>query len=173
MIRELTVEDYEKAKELVYQVHKLHLEHRPDIYIDGNPLPLNYFNELLNGKESFNYIYEEDSKIIGLIKAIKKVNRAIPIAKKRTTYFVNDIVVDKNSRRKGIGKQLYQFLINRAKKEKVDAIELNVWAFNESAIKFYESIGMSVKNMKLEQIINISNTEIKNIQVNVTDRIGD
>lgn len=103
--------------------------------------------------------------------ATKKNNRAIPISKKRTIYFIEDIVVDKNSRRKGIGKKLYYFLKEQASKEKIDAIELNVWAFNESAIKFYESLGMSVKNMKFEQLINNDKIESKNIDLKVTSKV--
>lgn len=46
MIREMKLEDYEEVKELFYEAHNLHLENRPDIYKDGNPLPLKYFEEL-------------------------------------------------------------------------------------------------------------------------------
>lgn len=171
MIRKIVEEDYEELRKLVYQVHELHYSNRPDIYIDGNPLPLEYFNGILNDTTAFNYVYVEDNKILGLLMATKKNNRAIPISKKRTIYFIEDIVVDKNSRRKGIGKKLYYFLKEQASKEKIDAIELNVWAFNESAIKFYESLGMSVKNMKFEQLINNDKIESKNIDLKVTSKV--
>lgn len=171
MIRKIVEEDYEELRKLVYQVHELHYSNRPDIYIDGNPLPLEYFNGILNDTTALNYVYVEDNKILGLLMATKKNNRAILISKKRTIYFIEDIVVDKNSRRKGIGKKLYYFLKEQASKEKIDAIELNVWAFNESAIKFYESLGMSVKNMKFEQLINNDKIESKNIDLKVTSKV--
>ncbi len=41
-----------------------------------------------------------------------------------------------------------------AKENECSPIELNVWAFNDEAIKFYESIGMSVKTMILEKKLN-------------------
>ncbi len=56
-------------------------------------------------------------------------------------------------KKKGIGKKLYNYLLDKAKKEGIDAIELNVWSFNSSAIKFYESLGMTIKNMKFESIL--------------------
>lgn len=62
------------------------------------------------------------------------------------------------------------------KKENIDAIELNVWAFNESAIKFYETLGMSAKNMKLEQILNkkySENVGVKDNKINVTYKVGE
>ena len=85
--------------------------------------------------------------------AEKQKSKSLPIAKERTTYFINDIVVDKNYRRKKIARKLYDLLLEKAKLEKVNSIELNVWAFNEDAIKFYESLGMKVKNMKFEDIV--------------------
>lgn len=160
MIRKIKTNDYERLKELVYQVHQLHYSNRSDIYVDGDPLPLAYFNEMLDADDAFNYVYEEEGKICGLLMAQKKKVSPIPIIKQRTIYFIEDIVVDDSCRRRGIGKKLYNFLLERSKTENVDAIELNVWAFNEPAIKFYESLGMSVKNMRFEQVLNSNNIDL-------------
>lgn len=171
MIRKMVEKDYEELNNLVQQVHELHYLNRPDIYINEDPLPLEYFNEMLNDDTAFNYVYEEDNKICGLLMATKKSNHVLPILKQRTTYFIEDIVVDKNSRRKGIGKKLYNFLKEKANKENVDAIELNVWGFNESAIKFYESLGMSVRNLRYEQLLNNPHVETKNYEVKTTSKV--
>lgn len=154
MIRKLELKDYDSAKKLVYQVHKIHYENRNDIYTDGNPFPKEYFNNIINDNKYLNYVYEENNQILGLLIASKKTNNNVPIAKLRTTYFIDDIVVDNNYRRKGIGKILYNYLLEKAKNNKIDSIELNVWSFNKDAIKFYEELGMSVKNMKLEHLLN-------------------
>ena len=71
LIRKIENKDYEELVKLVYQVHKLHYEHRPDIYIDGNPLPKEYFEEMLNDKNALNIVYEENGKIMGLLMAEK------------------------------------------------------------------------------------------------------
>ena len=86
--------------------------------------------------------------------ATKQNARDIPIANKRTIYYINDIVVDKNFRRKSIARKLYDYLLEKAIKEKVDAVELNVLSFNDSAIKFYESLGMTIKSIKYEKVLN-------------------
>ncbi len=171
MIRRIKENDYSLLKELVSQVHELHCTNRPDIYLDGNPLPKEYFENILRNENNINLVYEENNIIKGLLLAEKKENNKIPIAKDRKIYFISDIVVDKEYRRQGIGKNLYNYLLELSKKEHIDAVELNVWAFNTNAIKFYSSLGMSVKNMKLEKILSTSDVEQENISINITSNV--
>lgn len=152
MIRELVLDDYEEVVKLVYQVHELHLSNRPDIYNDANPCPLGYFENIINS-ESIKYAYVEDNKIIGVVLGKKEVTNSIPILKPRIVYYIDDIVVDKNFRHKGIGKKLYNYVLDKAKDDEVDSIELTVWAFNRDAINFYKSLGMNEKNIRFEQKI--------------------
>ena len=152
-IRILILSDYDEVKNLVYQVHELHFKNRPDIYRDGNPLPLSYFEKIVNDKDSLNYVCIEENKIVGLITSYKINKKSTPIEQERTVRFIDDIIVDKNHRRNGIGKYLYNFLKEQSIIEKVDSIELNVWAFNKDAISFYESLGMTIKNMKMENVL--------------------
>ena len=172
MIRKVEKKDYEELVKLVYQVHELHYERRPDIYVDCNPLPKEYFENMLNDENALNFVFEEEGIIMGLLMATKKHNNAITIARERVTYFIDDIVVDSNYRRKGIGKSLYEYLLNIAKINKVDSIELNVWAFNKSALKFYESLGMTVKNMKLENILTNDNVDIDKQEFRITNKVS-
>ena len=55
--------------------------------------------------------------------------------------------------------------------EHIDAIELNVWSFNETAINFYEALGMSVKNMKFEKLLNNNNFELKEQNIKITNKV--
>ena len=150
MIREMNLNDYEDVRILVKQIHELHLSNRPDIYNDGESFPKEYFEKVLNDANNLNYVYIENKKIVGvLIVAIQHTN-PLPIIKPRTFYFIENIVVDKNHRRKGIAKKLFSYLTLKAKENNIDSIELNVWSFNTEAIKFYESMGMNIKNIRME-----------------------
>lgn len=171
MIRRIKEDDYNLLKGLVSQVHELHCTNRPDIYLDENPLPKEYFENILKNENNINLVYEENNIIKGLLLAEKKENNKISIARERKIYFINDIVIDKKYRRQGIGKKLYNYLLELSKKEGLDAVELNVWAFNISAIKFYSSLGMSVKNMKLEKILSTSDVEQENVAINITSNV--
>lgn len=169
MIRKVKENDYDSVKKLILQVHKLHVENRPDIYLDSEPMPLEYFKEIISNDDLNMFVYEKDGKILGLLEMSIKNNKSNPIAQTRKTVFIEDIVVDVNNRKKGIGKKLYQFILETAKQENVDSVELNVWSFNETAIKFYESLGMTAKNIKMECLLN-SSCDIKNININVTSK---
>ena len=169
MIRKVADRDYNNVKKLVLQVHKLHVENRPDIYLDNEPIPLEYFNKIVTNDNLNMFVYEEDNKILGLLEMSIKNNNANSIAQERKIIFIEDIVVDKDNRKKGIGKKLYQYVLETAKKENVDAIELNVWSFNEGAIKFYDSLGMTVKNIKMEDLINTP-SDTNQISINVTGK---
>lgn len=50
-------------------------------------------------------------------------------------------------------KKLYNQTVQLAKEKNIDNIELMVWGFNENAIKFYETLGMSIKNLRFKQKI--------------------
>lgn len=150
MIREMNLNDYEDVRILVKQIHELHLSNRPDIYNDGESFPKEYFKKVLNDANNLNYVYVENKKIVGALNASLQHTNPLPIIKLRTFYFIENIVVDKNHRRKGIAKKLFHYLTLKAKENNIDSIELNVWSFNTEAIKFYESMGMNIKNIRME-----------------------
>lgn len=62
--------------------------------------------------------------------------------KDRKILHIEDICVDENYQKRGIGKKLYSQIVELAKEKKIDNIELMVWGFNKKAIKFYENLGM-------------------------------
>lgn len=150
MIREMNLNDYEDVRILVKQIHELHLSNRPDIYNDGESFPKEYFEKVLSDANNLNYVYVENKKIVGALNASLQHTNPLPIIKLRTFYFIENIVVDKNHRRKGIAKKLFHYLTLKAKENNIDSIELNVWSFNTEAIKFYESMGMNIKNIRME-----------------------
>ena len=150
MIREMNLNDYEDVRILVRQIHELHLSNRPDIYNDGESFPKECFEKVLSDVNNLNYVYVENKKIVGVLNATLQHTNPLPIIKPRTYYFIENIVVDKNHRRKGIAKKLFNYLTLKAKENNIDSIELNVWSFNTEAIKFYESMGMNIKNIRME-----------------------
>lgn len=153
VIRKAKNEDFNKIHKLVMQVHKLHIKERSDIYKDIDPLTLQEFIENLSNNNNIYIVAEQENKIVGIcFSQIREISNN-KIMKDRKTLYIEDICVDKSKQRKGIGKKLYEQLVYIAKEKNIDNIELMVWGFNVDAIKFYENLGMKVKNLKFEQKI--------------------
>ena len=50
----------------------------------------------------------------------------------------------------GIGTLLYNETVRLAKERGADTLMLTVWAFNESAMRFYKGLGMTERNINME-----------------------
>ena len=91
--------------------------------------------EIINSGNTLIFVAEENGKIIGTLTLIRY---RIPTGKKT---WIEDVVVDKSMRGKGIGKMLTQFVIDWAKKNDIDKIDLTSSPFRIEANELYRKIG--------------------------------
>lgn len=82
-------------------------------------------------------IIELDGKAIGY--ALYFYNFSTFIGK--SGLYLEDIFVKKEVRGKGIGKEVFKFLVKRAKEEGCKRVEWACLDWNEPSIKFYKSLG--------------------------------
>ena len=153
IIRKANKEDFKQIHELVMQVHKIHVENRNDIYKDIDPLDINTFEEEILNENNIYLVAEYNKEIIGICFAEFKNVLNNKIMKDQKIIHISDICVKKENQKKGIGKKLYNEILNLAKKSGIDSIELMVWGFNNNAINFYKSIGMKIKSIRFEKKI--------------------
>ena len=133
------------------QVHKLHLENRPDIYAEINhPLSENDFNNVVQDENSISILAENNGEILGFCIVTIRQPSKNPVLVPRKIAYMEDLCIRQDSQKKGLGKQLYCEVLNRIKKFDVDSLELMVWSFNEGAIGFYKNMGMTAKNYIME-----------------------
>ena len=153
MIRKAELKDIEAIGRILCQVNDVHAQGRPDIFIEGK----RKFNdeelkEILSNDELEFYVYEEDEvcayACIEMHEYPKSENRHA-----RKEIYVEDLCVDEKYRHQGIGKALYHQVVEEAKKNDCYEITLNAWPGNESALKFYEKMGLKTRSIFLEQII--------------------
>jgi len=64
--------------------------------------------------------------------------------------YIDDLCVRGESKGRGVGKALMDHLKLYAKEKGYHRITLNVWEFNESAIRFYEKNGMTTQRRIME-----------------------
>lgn len=149
-VRKMKINDFEEVHKLVNQVYMLHLKNRGDIYINENPLYKKDFINFLNNPKCICYVAVSNDKVLGEIMAtVKEINEG-GIFRNRKILFIEDICVDKNYTRQGIGTMLYEKIKECALSDDITSIELNVWAFNHDAIQFYNKLGLNCKSMRFE-----------------------
>ena len=153
IIRKAKISDFQGIHNLIMQVHKLHVNERNDIYKDVDPMDFEEFRTELSNSNNIYLIAELENEIVGIcFSQIKEISNN-KIMKNRKILHIENICVDENHQKKGIGKKLYKQIVQLSKEKNIDNIELMVWGFNENAIKFYKNLGMSIKNLKFEQKI--------------------
>lgn len=154
VIRFIEEQDMIEARKLLLEVHQLHYENRPDIYKDTTEITQEYFSNLCREENTFTMVADEDGKIIGLCMGTLRKSPQTPIVKTRTTVLLDAIAVRQDYRGKGLGKRLYLEAQSYAREHGAESIELMAWAFNQSAIDFYQHMGMTVRSVTYEQRLN-------------------
>ena len=153
-IRKMIAADYEQVKALQVQIINSHIKGSPENFKKTNhPLDYDFFLSMLQ-EENINYVCEQDGEIVGVINATPKSPSKVPFVKKRKILNIDSIIVKNGFQRLGIGKKLFKKVEDVAKKQNYEAILLNVWSFNKSAISFYEAQGMTCQSMKFEKKLN-------------------
>ena len=154
MIRKATHNDIPRILELLSQVNDVHAEGRPDFFIKGK----RKYNEedllkIINDDTTPVFVCEENDDIKGYAFCVIQDLSQCDNLRPDKSLYIDDICVDENYRRHGVGKKLYEHVLQFAKEEKCFNITLNVWAKNPGAQAFYESMGMTVQKVCMEQII--------------------
>ena len=136
---------------LLRQVGQVHHDIRPDLFREGaqkySPSDL---EQLLADENRPIFIAQEDGQVLGYGFCILKATKNDPVLADQTTLYIDDLCVDENCRGKHIGKAIYHHIVSYAKSLNCDSVTLNVWAFNESAKGFYESLGMKPQKIGME-----------------------
>ena len=143
MIKDLTIKDYEAVKNIISELHKTHVENRPDFYLESEcPITLKEYKSLLK-KEKISIAFVVNNKIAGICLATIK-NRI------EKSIYIDDIFVLNEYRRQGIATKLFEQIKEISKDIGAKRIDLTVWQFNKSAFDFYKSLGMKEQRTVLE-----------------------
>lgn len=152
-IRRATLTDIDGINKLLYEVHKVHSDKRPDLFKVGSK---KYTNEELakiivdDNRPIFVYVDNDD--ILGYAFCVFIKNNSNSLTDILTLY-IDDLCVDENARGKKVGTSLYNYVLQFAKEAGCYNVTLNVWVCNNSALKFYEKCGLSVQKIGMEKIL--------------------
>ena len=148
-IRAAVIEDIEKILELEKQVFDIHFNARPDRI---KKIPANYdrVKSIIESNDSKIFVAINDKDVLGYCTICIRSIKDHVMLHDMINIVIDDMCIDENQRNKGIGKFFFEEVKNFAKNTGAKNIELNVWEFNENAIKFYEKIGMKTITRKME-----------------------
>ena len=150
-IRRARPEDGEIVSKLLYQVASIHHEGRPDIFKPASKkYTQNEFIELICMKDFAILVAEDENKKVHGYAFCKVKCFETSVVQPYRSLYIDDICVDKDSRGKHVGTALFEAVKTLAKELDCDNIELNVWDFNESAMAFYEKMGMTTQRRCME-----------------------
>ena len=152
-IRRATLTDIDGINKLLYEVHKVHSDKRPDLFKVGSK---KYTNEelakIIVDDNRPIFVYVENDDILGYAFCVFIKNNSNSLTDILTLY-IDDLCVDENARGKKVGTSLYNYVLQFAKDAGCYNVTLNVWACNNSALKFYEKCGLSVQKIGMEKIL--------------------
>ena len=150
-IRNMTLNDYNEVDRLMAQVHKIHVEGRPDLYIDVDHIySMEQFQEMVENEDMISVVAEIDETVVGICFVSMRARTCMV---KRRTAYMEDLCVDEAYRGKGVGKKLFLYAKELAVKMGAERLDLMVWDFNENARKFYESMGMKPQRYIYETML--------------------
>ena len=154
MIRRAIKKDIPRLLELLKMVNLVHHQGRPDIFNIGTKYKEEELEELLNNDEKPIFVYVDNNDyVLGYIFTIKETHVDDNILTNIKTLYIDDLCVDENYGRMGIGSALYHYVVAYAKDNGYYNVTLNVWELNSQAKKFYEKLGLKPLKTYLEQKI--------------------
>ncbi|WP_081686593.1 GNAT family N-acetyltransferase, partial [Leptotrichia sp. oral taxon 879] len=142
-IRLAQEKDIPKIENLLEQILLVHHEGRPDIFkANGKKYTAKELTEMLNDSNKPIFVAtDENDNVIGYIFCIFEQQTNHNILTDIKTLFIDDLCVDESTRGQNIGKKLYDFALDFAKKEDCYNLTLDAWAKNTGAVRFYERLG--------------------------------
>ena len=155
MVRRAQLKDIPGILELLVQVDMVHHNGRPDLFRG----PATKYNaaeleEILKDEKTPVFVSVSDEGTLkGHAFCVFKQRLDHPVQTDIKTLYIDDICVNEAFRGQGVGRELYQYVLEFAKSQGCYNITLNVWVCNPGAMEFYKAMGLVPQKIGMEQII--------------------
>ena len=132
----------------------MHHKGRPDIFKVGTKYSAEELKSILKDETRLILVsVNENDNVQGYCFCIYQQHLNNSVLTDIKTLYIDDLCVDETLRGKHIGKELYESAVKLAKDTGCYNLTLNVWSCNESALKFYESLGLLPQKIGMELIL--------------------
>ena len=143
--------DRDAVNALAKQVHAMHIEWRPDLYVMPEVLypEERFFREV---KQRQLYVAKINGTVVGyVLMRIRNVDW--PGVVKRRVMLIDEFGVDENCRGQGIGKEMMAELHALARAFGCTDLQLGVYPQNDDAVGFYQKCGFTIRSIEMQKKI--------------------
>lgn len=155
-IRRAQESDVEGINRLLFQVLAVHHEGRPDLFRENVK---KYTDQELaaiirdDSRPVFVGVDEASQQVLCYAFCVFQQYKDSNILTDIKTLYIDDLCVEKQCRGQRIGRMIYEYVLDFARREGCYNVTLNVWACNEPARRFYESCGLAPQKIGMEKIL--------------------
>ena len=154
-IRKGEEKDIPRMLELLLQVCTVHHKGRPDLFRAG---ARKYEAEdlakmLADPRLPILVAADENDRLCGYAFCVLQEHKGNAALCDIKTLYIDDLCVDEAMRGQHIGSALYRATVELAKSIGCHNLTLNAWSCNESAVRFYEAMGLKVQKYGMETIL--------------------
>ena len=154
IVRKAVPEDIPAILKLLVQVNMVHHNGRPDLF-NG---PTTKYTEdelreiLLRDETPVFVCADENGRVLGHGFCIMQ-HAGGRLMVEHDTLYIDDICVDAEARGLGVGRALYDHILEYAREKNCYNVTLNVWSCNPGAMAFYEKLGLTPYKIGMEVIL--------------------
>lgn len=155
-MRRAEVRDIKEIDKLLFQVHKVHSDIRPDLFKqEAKKYTDDELEKIIADDKTPVFVAEgeESGEILGYAFCVHKQFVGNTNMTDIKTLYIDDLCVDEAARGMHVGTALYEYVVEYAKSCGCYNLTLNVWNGNDSAMKFYEKVGLKVQKTGMEAIL--------------------
>jgi len=148
IIRPAIQDDEEALVELLGAVYSFHARGLPALYREPGR---DFVLELLRRDNLRHMVAEVGGTVAGLVQYSLECTEATPLKPARRFIAVATVQVAPPRRRQGIGRALMEHVHAWAREQNASHVELNVYEFNEPALRLYEELGYTTVSRMLKR----------------------
>ena len=154
-VRRAEEKDIPAIMELLVQVNMVHHNGRPDLFKGPTTkYTAVQVREILADDQTPVFVcVDADDAVLGyafcLLKRLPHDNLLTDIR----TLYIDDLCVREGLRGQGVGRTLYNYVVQFAREQGCYNVTLNVWSCNPGAMAFYEKLGLVPYKVGMEKIL--------------------
>lgn len=141
-------EDRAGIEVLAQQIHRMHVQWRPDIYAHADEMwPQDRFEDAVAQRQLF--VAKEDDAVVGYV-LLKKREYDMTGHVRRKVLVIDEICVEESRRNQGIGTEMIIAVRAIARAFGCTDLQLGVYPQNNEALAFYQKCGFRIRSIDMQ-----------------------